>query len=82
MKMESVPTAQSLTHTHTHTCSEVQDAVVLVVDRQDDVRHSVGDLVVRGQVERRHADGPDHVLDFRVVSDHPKVFDVVVTSGR
>lgn len=73
------------THTHirteTHTCSEVQDAVVLVIDRQHDVRHGVCDLVVRGQVERSNTDWPDHVLDFWVVSDHPKVLDVVVTSG-
>lgn len=55
---------------------------MLVVDRQDDVRHSVRDLVICGQVERSHADRPDHVLDFGVVSDHPEVLDVVETSCR
>lgn len=55
---------------------------MLLVDGQDDVGHRVRDLVVRGQVERRHADGPDHVLDFRVVSDHPEVLDVVLQPPR
>lgn len=65
---------------HSHTCAEVEDAVVLIVDRQDNVRHSVCDLVICGQVERSHTDGPDHILNLRVVSDHPEVLDVVVTS--
>lgn len=66
----------------THTCAQVQNAVVLIVDRQDNVRHRVRDLVVCGQVQRSHAHRPDHVLDLRVVSDHPEVLDVVGTSCR
>lgn len=66
----------------THTCAEVQNAVVLIVDRQDDVRHRVRDLIVCGQVQWSHAHRPDHVLDFRVVSDDAEVLDVVGTSCR
>lgn len=36
------------TYTCKHTSSEVKDAVVLIVDRQDNVRHSVCDLVICG----------------------------------
>lgn len=76
-------TKGSKQNTCTHTCSEVQNAVVLVVDRQHDVRHSVCDLVVCGQVERGHTDRSDHVLNLWVVSDHAEVLDVVLTScGR
>lgn len=66
----------------THTCAQVQNAVVLIVDRQHNVRHRVCDLIVCGQVQWSHAHRPDHVLDFRVVSDHPEVLDVVGTSCR
>ncbi len=68
------------THTYTHTCSKVQDAIVLIVDRQDDVCHRVCDLVVCGQVKWSNTDRPDHIFNFWVVSDHPEVLDVVLTS--
>lgn len=55
---------------------------MLVIDRQHDVCHHVGDLVVGGQVERSHSHRSDHVLDFRVVSDHAEVLDVVLTHRR
>lgn len=50
---------------------------MLVIDRQHDVCDHVGDLVVSGQVERSHSHRSDHVLDFRVVSDHAEVLDLV-----
>lgn len=53
---------------------------MLIVDRQHNVGHSVSDLVICGQVKRRHAYRPDHILDFWVVPDHPEVLDLVVTS--
>lgn len=53
---------------------------MLIVDRQDNVGHSVSDLVIGGQVERSHTHRPDHILDFWVVPDHPEVLDLVVTS--
>lgn len=64
-------------YVNTHTCSQVQDTVVLVIDRQHDVRNHVGNLVVSGQVERGHSNGSDHILNLWVVPDHSKVLDVV-----
>lgn len=64
-----------------HTCSKVQDTVVLIVDRQDNVCHSVRDLVICRKVEWSHTNRPDHILNFWVVSDNPEVLDVVVTSS-
>lgn len=53
---------------------------MLIVDRQHNVSHSVSDLVISGQVEWSHTYRSDHILDFWVVSDHPEVLDLVVTS--
>lgn len=63
----------------THTCSEVQDGVVEIIDSKDDICHRVSDLVICGEVEWSHTNGTDHILNFWVVSDHPEVFDVVLT---
>jgi len=52
---------------------------MLIIDCQDDVRHSVCDLIICGKVEWSHTDRSDHILDFWVVSNHPKVFYVVLT---
>lgn len=67
-------------YTCTHTCSKVQDAVVLIIDCQYNVCHCVCDLVICGQVKWSHTDWSDHILNFWVVSDDSKVLDVVVTS--
>lgn len=66
--------------TCTHTCSEVQYAVMLIVDCQDNVCHSVCDLVIHGEVKWSHTNWPDHIFNFWVVSDHPEVFNVVLNS--
>ena len=72
----------TLTRTHTLTGPQVQDAVVLIIDRQHDVGYGVGDLVVGGQVQWRHAHRPDHILNLRVVSDDAQVLDVIVAPRR